>query len=589
MDDDFISFPSLSSLPFEEHLQNNYLPTPIELEQLQELFQVATAEDASIKERVKVLQDRRAALRSYSRKLATVLAPSRKIPSDVLGVIFGFIAEDYLQLSQVCRRWRDVAITMPSLWTTLPDFGIPVKSVTGFFRCIEDHHSRAGSRPLDIQRLVLPLKTEFTPKKFKKFLSLFQKLIPRIRILNVEVGERWTPVDLSLLAMFPQAYDRLETLCIKFQNADASFTPDEQITIVENSPNLSRVAVTFPMAHNLPPLVEWLNLNWANFSSLELGWITWRDVYAILEHSPRLEKLAVVVDVICDRTPIYPTTKISHPKLRVFYATSNDYNGPALSCFDLPVATSIYLNINDKGYPSDPRVFEELHIQALQNFLPSPTFKHLSRLFLGAQVREDCSGYGLVRILRFTPSVVELCIAWVKNIWVFFAALCNPAPGGGYFLLPSLASLRLCKFPVTCYQDNKMHDIWQTTISQLASQRGNQGETHFSISLAYSTSHLAAISPRKQRHRFIKLLNQAIVLKDMLGPAVDARSYNVGNWEVEREETIRQVAEPTEQILKLANEDKLPQSENDGLVSFIFFSSCAIHSKYLSRLMILGS
>ncbi|KAK7031840.1 F-box domain-containing protein [Favolaschia claudopus] len=78
------------------------------------------------------LEDRRAELWSFREQNRGVLSPLRRVPLEVLGEIFqwalplpqdsplrkGFrISDSPWNLTHVCRRWRDVAISAPSLWS----------------------------------------------------------------------------------------------------------------------------------------------------------------------------------------------------------------------------------------------------------------------------------------------------------------------------------------------------------------------------------------------------------------------------------------------------------------------------------------
>ena len=310
----FISFPELNSSPFDNYLKNNEPPTPLELAQLQELRRTAAEEDVHIEDLFDALHARRAALQSYRHKLSKALALFRKLPSDVLTIVFGFIPECCWELSWVCRAWRGVVLSMPSMWAIVPDIGYPVKSATRFLRCIDIHRSRAGSRPLNVRYLSLPLKFGFTHEDFQKFLCLFQELIPRIGVLKIDVGKSWRLADLSLLTMFPQTFDCLDALHVNFEEPKDDTPPGKPMTIFKNMHNMSRMTFAFPAMDNWPPLFEWLDLPWANFRSLELGWITCADVYHMLQYSPRLKKLAVVVNTIYTQEQ-FPPSKFSHSQI----------------------------------------------------------------------------------------------------------------------------------------------------------------------------------------------------------------------------------------------------------------------------------
>ncbi|KAF9067071.1 hypothetical protein BDP27DRAFT_1179927, partial [Rhodocollybia butyracea] len=70
-------------------------------------------------------------LETYLSDLRCIVAPIRRLPSEVLGEIFGFVCGmmsgsnlskvkrslPAVSLLQVCSKWRKIVNTMPSLWS----------------------------------------------------------------------------------------------------------------------------------------------------------------------------------------------------------------------------------------------------------------------------------------------------------------------------------------------------------------------------------------------------------------------------------------------------------------------------------------
>jgi hypothetical protein len=100
---------------------------------------------------------RRRALCDYRQMLVTLLSPVRRLPSELLGEIFRYcLPQNYdeksahkavMLPSHVCKHWRDVALSTPTLWTNIvlrvtdETFESRVALVTAWF-------SRSGDLPL---------------------------------------------------------------------------------------------------------------------------------------------------------------------------------------------------------------------------------------------------------------------------------------------------------------------------------------------------------------------------------------------------------------------------------------------------------
>ncbi|KAJ7609031.1 hypothetical protein FB45DRAFT_703426, partial [Roridomyces roridus] len=87
-----------------------------------------------LKAQLRQLEDERAVLAEYHAENAAVVSPVRRTPPEVLAEIFSWTlpSSDELEgcssvrmkmekspwtLGQVCRRWRAIALSTPSLWS----------------------------------------------------------------------------------------------------------------------------------------------------------------------------------------------------------------------------------------------------------------------------------------------------------------------------------------------------------------------------------------------------------------------------------------------------------------------------------------
>ena len=77
----------------------------------------------AVQARILVLQTRRTQLVQQRRCYSNLLSPVRCLPTEIFGEIFVHATRDrprhVLNLSAVCRLWRDAALSIPMLWSTL--------------------------------------------------------------------------------------------------------------------------------------------------------------------------------------------------------------------------------------------------------------------------------------------------------------------------------------------------------------------------------------------------------------------------------------------------------------------------------------
>ncbi|KAF7342616.1 F-box domain-containing protein [Mycena sanguinolenta] len=127
---------------FEQLSTTNEPPQASELAFIRPIIDKASARLASLDEeisrlqsRLQKLEDARAALSEYHAKTTVILSPMRRIPPEIIGEIFSCTLptiRDALSvencpwvLTHVCGGWRDVALSIPSLWSLIKiDFSL---------------------------------------------------------------------------------------------------------------------------------------------------------------------------------------------------------------------------------------------------------------------------------------------------------------------------------------------------------------------------------------------------------------------------------------------------------------------------------
>ncbi|KAJ7439197.1 hypothetical protein FB451DRAFT_1302533 [Mycena latifolia] len=126
-----------SNSPFAGKLDTNYVPSDLEMGQLRALLVEPTHElarlDTQIDELeivIEQLKVKRAGLESAIDAHKALMSPVRRIPQDVLGEIFFACiptahnalidpAEAPMLLGRICKHWRSVAYSTPTLWRSL--------------------------------------------------------------------------------------------------------------------------------------------------------------------------------------------------------------------------------------------------------------------------------------------------------------------------------------------------------------------------------------------------------------------------------------------------------------------------------------
>ncbi|KAJ6585373.1 hypothetical protein B0H19DRAFT_926533, partial [Mycena capillaripes] len=127
---------SLANSPFSDRLNTNYVPSEAEVVELRALLVDPVDElarlDAQIQQMefaLSQLRERHASLRAPIDSHRALISPIRRISRDVLLEIFFSClpehnalidpAEVPMLLGHICRHWRSVAYSTPSLWSSI--------------------------------------------------------------------------------------------------------------------------------------------------------------------------------------------------------------------------------------------------------------------------------------------------------------------------------------------------------------------------------------------------------------------------------------------------------------------------------------
>ncbi|PBK84084.1 hypothetical protein ARMGADRAFT_618959 [Armillaria gallica] len=127
--------PTLSSFELFQNLCEGYSPADSEVKSISDVHLQTTKEvsayDAEIR-RLQITLEKlyrdRDRLRTYANHYGALLSPVRRLPYDILLQIFKDVCTDEykihpprtcLRLGLVCKRWHEITLDSPSLWSTI--------------------------------------------------------------------------------------------------------------------------------------------------------------------------------------------------------------------------------------------------------------------------------------------------------------------------------------------------------------------------------------------------------------------------------------------------------------------------------------
>ncbi|TEB36744.1 hypothetical protein FA13DRAFT_1787108 [Coprinellus micaceus] len=118
--------------PFSSFLDSNYVPSDDEAATIKEMVASRDAALKDLDERIRALTDERMKHAKFIKDHNALVSPMRKLPTDILSSIFRSYLEQChwrssyrsrqhpsVLLTHICRRWREIALGTPLLWTTI--------------------------------------------------------------------------------------------------------------------------------------------------------------------------------------------------------------------------------------------------------------------------------------------------------------------------------------------------------------------------------------------------------------------------------------------------------------------------------------
>ena len=158
--------------PFSRYLQNNQGPSEDEANEIKALraiplkeISIVDAEIEQIEGILNSLKQKRVHIQESIDDFNTILAPVRRLSTDVLGVIFSHClathrnsvmsaSEAPILLTQICHDWRSIALSIPRLWSSLyiPTLGRTICYRPEALPYVFEGERRVEARTEEVQR-----------------------------------------------------------------------------------------------------------------------------------------------------------------------------------------------------------------------------------------------------------------------------------------------------------------------------------------------------------------------------------------------------------------------------------------------------
>ncbi|KAJ6493266.1 hypothetical protein C8R45DRAFT_989253 [Mycena sanguinolenta] len=189
--------------PFSAFLSTNFVPTDVECDDIRAFLRGPRTKLADITEEIARLQSllneamhQRDELQGFINVHTALVSPVRRLPDDIMQEIFLAARpsdrnpamtsdEAPLLLCRICKSWRTIALTTPSLWSSLH---IVVPSLSALPQLTEKATTwlgRSGVVPLDISLL------------YSRTSDVHRDISPLTSIL-LGVSRRWQNMELAL-------------------------------------------------------------------------------------------------------------------------------------------------------------------------------------------------------------------------------------------------------------------------------------------------------------------------------------------------------------------------------------------------------
>ncbi|KAJ3756000.1 hypothetical protein EV360DRAFT_85370 [Lentinula raphanica] len=309
--------PSSLQSPYTSFFGTSYAPSPSERTELEALISGAQQELVELDSEMFRIRVRRNRVQNFLDDHRTLLSPIRRLPTETLAEIFTHclptrrfpirsLKEAPLLLTMVCRKWREIAMAHPPLWSALhihvaSDIAFDAQELKLRQQGICGWIARSGALPLSLSLSFDEIGNEgqdlFHDPLFD-FVRAWMNLGTRLETLHLEVGVRMCTM---LESHSPPTFPILKRLSLTLDVDTNSVDVDSQIPFVSaisRMPNLSGLRINgfYPVQHFKSAYVN----HGSNLTELDLGGdLSWsfelQPMLAILRGAPKLQHCSVHV------------------------------------------------------------------------------------------------------------------------------------------------------------------------------------------------------------------------------------------------------------------------------------------------------
>ncbi|KAE9404639.1 hypothetical protein BT96DRAFT_1071364 [Gymnopus androsaceus JB14] len=339
---------------------------------------------------ITAIRTKREIVKMEMAKYKSLLAPVRRMPNEILNHIFVLYAHlqrneftSYgwsfpgLSVALVCRRWRDVALTCPDLWSSIT---ISLDEDSSHFKDITDATEICLAENASLEHYV-------------DVIALLQKVVQHSR--------RWTRVDFCSddVPYVRQTLSNANFANLEILELGTFADPVLMIPLIFGAlPKLQELKLEVPF-FEVP-----MSLPWAQIRTLHFGPRYEAEISGVLDLCTSLQQLCYDTKPEPAHHPIsHRSTTIQSFMLNATSWTSTGYQDVqlTLSGLDLPSLTTLCLKsrrqfIDDKEWPND----------ALTSFITRSACS-ITNLTL---VNIPLDSSELISILELTPALTNLTV-----------------------------------------------------------------------------------------------------------------------------------------------------------------------------------
>jgi len=432
--------------PLQHLLKSNVTPSDYEITTIRALITDAEGRIEELHHRFptrnRTYRAKESRLLEFIEAHKALLSPVRCIPSEILQEIFLFYADSHdharsisrrpssnnaiaimpWHLGHISHRWREISLSLPSLWDNLPKFDIGQKSLTkqSYIRAFTCLMQRSGAHPT--------LKFHIYGRPLKK--------MTEYRILNLMVlhSERLHTLHIDLILTTMRALQGfkgcLPNLRILRLDLNATFSNTEHtLDIFETAPALRQVTLAGYQTNvdNINLLLPWFQIT--HFEE-RLGGSMLGPHFVPLSSLPSLTCLDIdkaPLDGFTPLLPYEPTTLLNLHTLKVVLHHSchffiRDF-GIFFECLTIPAVEVIKIHCMAPLVPRLVSMFSRSHA-------PSRLQKLAFRTI-------PLKAGELSALLKLTPQLIELDIV-VPPTYDILRLIYGQ---GGVMLVPMLQAL----------------------------------------------------------------------------------------------------------------------------------------------------